>query len=112
MLATYSGVPGSDHLLDDASPAGHAALAQLNRETLAQLDVLTPADDTDEVTAAALRDRLGLEIEAFEAGDHECDLNNIASPLQGFRDASTSWEPTRPTSGPTSRPAWPPCPPP
>lgn len=86
MLATYLGVPGSDHLLDDASPAGHAALAQLNRETLAQLDVLTPADDTDEVTAAALRDRLGLEIEAFEAGDHECDLNNIASPLQGFRD--------------------------
>ena len=86
MTATVLGVAGSDHLLDDLSPAGHAANAALNRATLAKLAELTPADATDEVTAASMRDRLGLELESFEAGDHERDLNNIASPVQAVRD--------------------------
>ncbi len=86
LLATMLGVPGRDHLMDDFSPAGHAALAELNRATLARLDAATPVDATDEVTVAAMRDRLGLELESFEAGDHLRDLNNIASPLQAMRD--------------------------
>ncbi len=86
LLATELGVPGSDHLLDDFSPEGAAALADLDRRTLAALDELTPADDTDVVTAASLRDRLGLSLESYEAGDHERDLNNIASPLQTLRN--------------------------
>ena len=85
-LATSLGVPGRDHLVDDLSPAGGRALADLNRATLAKLDAATPVDATDEVTVAALRDRLGLAIESFDAGDHLRDLNNIASPLQGLRD--------------------------
>lgn len=85
MLATQLGVPGRDHLLDDCSPDAHAASARLNRDTLATLDRLTPTDPVDEVTAAALRDRLGLELEAYEAGDHLDQLNNLASPLQGLR---------------------------
>ncbi|WP_232548774.1 DUF885 domain-containing protein [Propioniciclava soli] len=86
ILATHLGVPGHDHLLDDCSPDAHDALARLNRETLATLDRLTPADAVDEVTVAAMRDRLGLELERHEAGDHLADLNNIASPLQDLRD--------------------------
>lgn len=86
LLATVLGVPGADHLLDDLSPAGHAAQAELDRATLAALDELEPADETDRVTAASLRDRLGLQLESYEAGDHERDLNNIASPVQGVRD--------------------------
>lgn len=86
MWATSLGVPGRDHLLDDLSPAGDAALAALNRATLAELDATPPADATDEVTIAAMRDRLGLDLESFEAGDHLRNLNNLASPLQGMRD--------------------------
>lgn len=47
-----------------------AAQADLHRRTLALLDSATPLDDTDRVTVAAMRDRLGLDIEAYEAGDH------------------------------------------
>lgn len=86
LLATALGVPGSEHLLDDLSPAAHADIAELNRATLNALDGCTPADETDRVTAASMRDRLGLELESYAAGDHERDLNNIASPVQGLRD--------------------------
>ena len=86
LLATELGVPGSEHLLDDLSPAGAASQADLDRRTLAALDALTPVDDTDAVTAASLRDRLGLNLESYEAGDHERDLNNIASPIQVVRN--------------------------
>lgn len=86
MLATGLGVPGRDHLLDDLSPAADEAYAELNRATLARLDAAAPVDATDEVTVAAMRDRLGLDLESFEAGDHLRSLNNLASPLQGGRD--------------------------
>ncbi|MFP5416507.1 MAG: DUF885 domain-containing protein [Actinomycetes bacterium] len=86
LLATQLGVPGSDHLVDDLSPAGHRADADLNRRTLAALDGVDPADAVDAVTVAAMRDRLGLALECFEAGDHTVDLNNIASPVQDLRD--------------------------
>lgn len=86
LLATSLGVPGRDHLSADLSLAGHAASAELNRATLAKLDAATPLDATDEVTAAAMRDRLGLELESYEAGDHLRDLNNLASPVQTLRD--------------------------
>ena len=86
LLATDLGLPGHDHLMGDHSPAGHAAQADLHRRTLALLDSATPLDDTDRVTVAAMRDRLGLDIEAYEAGDHLRAVSNIACPVQEFRD--------------------------
>ncbi len=86
LAATGMGIPGHDHLVGDYSPAGHQALADLTRATLAALDAAPPADETDAVTLAAMRDRLGLDLEFFDAGEHLADLNVIASPLQDFRD--------------------------
>ena len=86
IAATYLGIAGHDTEMTDFSPAGHDALAALTRETLAALDTLQPADATDRVTAAALRDRLGLELELHEAGERLAQLDVIASPLQGIRD--------------------------
>lgn len=43
-------------------------------------------DVTDEVTVAAMQDRLGLSVESFEAGDHKAWLNNIESPLQSLHE--------------------------
>ncbi|WP_449386502.1 DUF885 domain-containing protein [Cellulomonas soli] len=86
IAATSMGVAGHDHEMTDFSPAGHAARTDAARATLDALAALTPVDETDVLTVAAMRDRLGLEIEMDEAGESLRDLNNIASPLQGMRD--------------------------
>jgi uncharacterized protein (DUF885 family) len=84
--ATYLGVPGRDHELDDLSPEGYAAQAELARDTLARLDAAEPVDAVDRVTVAAMRERLGLVVETHEAGYDRMELNVLASPLQGCRD--------------------------
>lgn len=84
--ATYMGISGHDHQMPDLSPDGHAAIAELSRTTLTELSASTAADSTDEVTLAAMRDRLGLALETYAADEWLCDLNVIASPLQGLRD--------------------------
>ncbi len=86
LAATSMGIAGFDHLMTDLSPDGHAALAELDRQTLTRLDAAEVADEVDEVTLAAMRDRLGLQLELQEAGERLPDLNVIASPLQSLRD--------------------------
>ncbi len=86
VFATEIGLAGYDHLMSEADPDSHDARDALVRETLATLDTLTPRDAVDRVTVAAMRERLGLSHELYEAGEQFRDLNNIASPLQGFRD--------------------------
>ncbi|MBU4335570.1 MAG: DUF885 domain-containing protein [Actinobacteria bacterium] len=80
------GIAGHDDRLTDLSPEGHAARADADRHTLAALDGLPLADETDRVTVAAMRQVLGLEIELYEAGETEGNLNVIESPVQGLRD--------------------------
>jgi uncharacterized protein (DUF885 family) len=84
--ATAMGLPGFDHLMTDLSPEGHAARADADRATLRELDGLAAADDVDRVTLAAMRERLGLAVELYEAGEPLASLNNIASPVQELRD--------------------------
>ena len=86
MAATSIGIPGDERALDDLSPAGIDERTQAAREALRRVDEVELVDDVDRVTAAAMRERLGLEIEMAEAGELYGDLNNIASPLQGIRD--------------------------
>jgi uncharacterized protein (DUF885 family) len=85
ITATYLGIPGHEEDLDDFSPAGHQAHAELRRRTLDELDRAKPADDIDRVTLAAMRERLGLAEETHRAGLDEMSLNVIASPLQEIR---------------------------
>jgi uncharacterized protein (DUF885 family) len=84
--ATYLGVPGHDDELDDLSPAGFAEHSALRRETLARLEHVHPVDEIDEVTVAAMRERLGLYEELYASGEEERALNVIASPLQMVRE--------------------------
>lgn len=86
ITATHIGAPGHDHELDDFSPAGLSAKADAAREALRHVEATEIVDDVDRVTAAAMRERLGLDVELFEAGEDHAQLNNIASPLQGIRD--------------------------
>ena len=86
LFATELGVPGHDDRLPDLSPAGLAEVTALARRTLAALDEVAPVDDVDRVTLAAMRERLGLEVELAEAGEDLRSLNVIASPVQALRD--------------------------
>jgi len=86
LLATEMGVAGYDHLMTDLSPAGLASRAEAGRDVLRRLDAEAPRDDVDGVTLAAMRERIGLEVELFDAGELHGELNNIASPVQYLRD--------------------------
>jgi len=85
ITATYLGIAGHDEDLDDFSPAGHAAAAELREATLAQLGQAAPVDDIDRITISAMTERLGLAQETYRAGLDEMSLNVIASPLQDVR---------------------------
>ncbi len=84
--ATFLGVAGHDEDLDDLSPAGLAAHSDLRRATLAELATAVPVDDVDEVTIAAMRERLSLAEQTYAAGLDEMSLNVLASPLQSVRE--------------------------
>ncbi|WP_233571618.1 DUF885 domain-containing protein [Cellulomonas triticagri] len=86
LTATSLGIAGHDHEMTDLSPAGHEARADAARATLRALDAETPVDEVDRITLAAMRERLGLELELHDAGETLADLNVIASPVQGLRD--------------------------
>ncbi|MDR2378158.1 MAG: DUF885 domain-containing protein, partial [Bifidobacteriaceae bacterium] len=87
--ATQIGVAGHDHELPDYSPDGHAARFELDQDTARALTAAAEAAGLaagDRVTVAAMRDRLGLQSELFQAGEHLADLNVVASPIQAIRD--------------------------
>ena len=86
MAATSIGIPGDERALDDLSPAGIDALAEATRETLRRVRETEIVDDVDRVTAAAMKERLGLDLEMYDAGEDYAVLNNLASPLQAVRD--------------------------
>ncbi|TDO44148.1 uncharacterized protein (DUF885 family) [Kribbella sp. VKM Ac-2527] len=77
--ATYMGIPGHDHRLPDFSPAGFEALTELNRRTIADATAAVPGSPREEVAKDALLERLGLELETYEAGVPQYQLNALAS---------------------------------
>ena len=85
LTATSIGVPGNERAVDDFSPEGLGAIADATRETLRQVQATEPVDAVDEVTKAAMIERLSLDLELHDAGEQYADLNNLASPLQGLR---------------------------
>ncbi len=85
MLATYLGVSGHDSELDDLSPAGIAEGEALVRRTLARLAGAAPQDDRDRVARSLMQERLGLELERYEAGLPFANLNVLTSPAQDLR---------------------------
>ena len=96
IVATSLGTRPGDDRLPDVSPAGLEAEAQLARDTLAELDRVLAADpsldpdsmDGDPVErrcARLLRERLGAELAAHEAGEGLRALSNLSSPVHSVR---------------------------
>lgn len=91
LLATSLGVTEHNGTLPDLSPDGRAANDELTRRVLRDLDRAAsadsgPLDATDRVTLAAMRERLGLEIERYDAGEVHREVNVVSSPVQMVRE--------------------------
>jgi len=85
--ATYAGVAGHDHELPDLSTDGFADRGGLDRSTLAALDAAEAPDPREQVARAAMRERLALAVECYDAGDITSELNTINSWVQKVREA-------------------------
>ena len=84
-LATTIGLAGHDDRLTDFSPEGFEARAERRRRLLSELAATPIAGDEDRVTAAAMAEQVGLELQLHDAGLLTSDLNVIDSPLQFVR---------------------------
>jgi uncharacterized protein (DUF885 family) len=86
VLATQAGIGGYDHELPDLSADGFAERARLDRLTLAALDAAEVRGPGEQVAREAMRERLGLAVECYDAGDTASQLNVIASWVQYVRE--------------------------
>ena len=81
--ATYLGISGYETEYGDYSPAGKQQKAELDAAALRDLQHLSPADHTDEITLHAMVERLSLS-GALHATGRE-DVNNIATAAHSAR---------------------------
>jgi uncharacterized protein (DUF885 family) len=85
VTATYLGVPGHEDRLTDYSPEGYAAREQLTRTALADATAATPVDEREQVAKDAFLERLGLEVELYDAHVPQSELSVLASALHDMR---------------------------
>lgn len=85
-LATFAGIAGHEEELPDLSADGFAGRAELDRSTLAALDAAKPPGLREQAARAAMRERLALAVERYDAGDTTSDLNVIDSWVQHVRE--------------------------
>jgi len=84
--ATTAGIAGHDHELADLSADGFAGRAGLDRSTLAALAASEAPERRQQVARAAMRERLALAVECYDAGDTTSELSTIASWVQTVRE--------------------------
>ena len=85
VLATYAGIAGHDGALPDLSADGFDERAELDRATLSVVRAHSPADARERVARLAMLERLGLAVEAHDAGDDTRQLNVIADDIHNVR---------------------------
>jgi uncharacterized protein (DUF885 family) len=83
--ATARGIIGHETEMTDYSPDGAAAIAALDRRTLAELGAAPVDGERDRIARDVTTERLGVRIDAFDAGEYLRVLRVIGSPVQGVR---------------------------
>jgi uncharacterized protein (DUF885 family) len=83
--STFVGIPGYDDRIDDLTPDGYAARAELNRRTLVALDGVDAGTEAERVAQEAMQERLTLDVERYDAGEVTSEVNVITSALHGIR---------------------------
>src|SRR5581483_3260309 len=84
--ATYAGIAGHDDELTDLSADGFAERAGLDRSTLAALDAAQAREPRERVARDAMRERLALAVECYDAGGTTSELSTIDSWVQRVRE--------------------------
>ena len=84
-LATSLGIPGYEREMPDFSPDGAAAVAALNRSTVAELESAASEGERDRIAKEFMLERLGARLALHEAGEHLRELRIIASPMDSTR---------------------------
>ena len=74
-MATCAGIGGHDHELPDLSADGFAGRAGLDRSTLAALDAAEAPALREQIARAAMRERLAVAVDLYDAGDTTSELN-------------------------------------
>jgi hypothetical protein len=77
-LGTCAGIGGHDDELPDLSVDGFAERAGLDRSTLAALNAAEAPTLREQIAQAAMRERLALAVERYDAGDTTSKLNVAA----------------------------------
>jgi uncharacterized protein (DUF885 family) len=85
-FATSAGIAGYEHELPDLGADGFAGRAGLDRSTLAALDVAEAPEPREQVARAAMRERLALAVERYDAGDITSELSTLSSWVQKVRE--------------------------
>ena len=85
LSATYMGVPGHDHKMNDFSPEASDAEAELDRATLSELEAAPIEGDYDRIAREAMMDSLRLSLDRHEANEHFRSLSMIFSPIHSMR---------------------------
>ena len=83
--ATYMGVPGHDHEMDDFSPEAAEAEAERERSTLAELESAPVEYERDRIARDAMVDSLSLSLDLHDADEHFRSLSMIHSPIHSVR---------------------------
>lgn len=93
ITGTYLGVKESSSQLPDTSPAGQAALAALQRATLAKLDEAERRpgadDDIERRCGRLLRERLTAELAVHEADEGLRSVGNMGTAAHAVREVFT-----------------------
>ena len=85
-FATSAGIAGHDGELPDLGADGFAGRAGLDRSTLAALEAAEATDPREQVARDAMRERLALAVERYDAGDTTSELNTLNSWVQRVRE--------------------------
>lgn len=78
-------MPGHEHRLTDYSPDGFAARKELTPRALAAVTAATPVDEREQVARDAFLERLGLEVEMYDAKVPQSSLSVVESGLHEIR---------------------------
>jgi uncharacterized protein (DUF885 family) len=100
ILATYLGIAGNEGRLTDFSPAGYSARAELTRRALADASAAVPSDVHEQAAKDAFLERLGLDVERYDAAVPQSEVSVISSGLHEIRsvfdlmdtDTDQAWE--------------------
>jgi uncharacterized protein (DUF885 family) len=86
IMMTFLGMDDHQDEFDDFSPQGIETHHRLIATTLGELDSTVVSDETDRITASALRERLGLAMEAHQSHEDLASISNIVSGLHSIRE--------------------------